>query len=266
MDAAQVRGIVDDLASSEIAPWVDRVAGLEEGLRGEVIRELGRRTVAAVEAQSQPSLPRDGQVIYAMAVRLAGPKLEPKPLEPFIDFACWAAVHQGREGCFIVWRFGTQCFAPMLKLRKDNHAFIHMFVGYVIADFTLGSFRGKASTDGRIREVCVEALQGCPEDLRPHYRAILAAIGDESALDALPELLHSDLAADWLYAHQLIGRMFERQSPYRDRELGDINIGYRRPDQAQKVWGPLNERILVWWAEHRARMGYDRETGLWRAD
>lgn len=257
---------MDELKTSEVSPWAERVARLDEPLRSQVAHELGRRVMTIVEGTPVPSIPKEGLAIKELMVKVAGAKPELKQLEPFLDFVVWASIHQGREGCFTVWKFGTQCFAPMLKLRRDAHTFVHMFVGYVIVDFTLGSFRGKASTDNRIREVCGEELARCPEELRPHYRAILAAIGDESALDALPALLKSEVVADWLYAHLFIERMFAKGSPYTDGEISRDNSDYRRPEQGAKVWGALNERILAWWSAHRERMAYDRKTGLWRAD
>jgi len=256
---AEARVMVDRMPSDDILRWTQGVQDLHDPLKYAVCRELARRAVAAGEA-STPDHPTQLKEVEAIRLLVSG---EHVPPDSFLEFSVWVSAHQGREGFFTIWKFGAKAFPFVLRLRQDHHDFVAKHYGYLISECVVGSLRGKASTDEANLAFCKEALTRCPPELRPHYRAILAALGDEDSLEVFPVLLKSDQPADQIYAHVMLEGMFPKTSLYLAYEISRL-IGASRPGAAGlETWRPLTKRILEWWEKKRDEMRYDETTKSW---
>lgn len=271
---SQVQSIVDELAGSEVKAWAEKVKALDAPLRWAVNAELGNRTIALLEdwkslqlmvlLQEWQSKREDGDKVpkelEAIRVILEG---SGGRLEGLTDYMVFAGAHMGHEGFDNVWLIGVKAFPSILKLRRDKHYAEQWYVGKFLVEYVLGSFRGREHSDDKIVEFCQEELTRCPAELRPHYKAILAALGDESCLDAIPTLLKSDAPADWIFGHDLIEKMFAF-APYWPGQLDSIRTVDTSRERASGLWSALNEKTLAWWSKNRSRMIYVKKAGVWR--
>jgi hypothetical protein len=253
----QVSAIVDDLARTDVPAWTERVRGLEESLRLAVKHELGRRAIAIGEQLTDDREPKEFEAIRVLFGKAGG------QLEGFTDFIVWVSAHQGRQGFQTIWGIGVKAFPSVFQLRQDRHYNTSKLIGKLVLEYALGSFRGKAHTDATVVDFCTGELTRCPPELRPHYRSILAALGDKECLDAIPTLLKSKLIADWQYGHWLIEMMFKSAAPYGEFELLHVHGEDTSSDSGGKLWPPVNEKTMTWWKENRGRMTFDPKKVAW---
>lgn len=259
----EAAAVVDDLAGSEVAEWGQRVLKLDRKLRDRVARELSHRATAAGESMAEGQLepPKEMQAVRWLLERKA------TLLGPMIDVVVWSSLHGGRQGMFQIFNLGLKGLPATLKCRRDKHKFVPGMIGYIWADYILGSFRNKLLTDRKVREYFEDELKSCPAEFRPHHEAVLAALGDATRLDALPTLLRSPVLADQQFAHLFLFGMFWEQSPYSKDEIsgspgGDMSVSV--PHEEEAPWKPIQERALKWWEDHREAMTYDAEAKRWR--
>jgi len=258
--ATEARALVDSLTAAHLKEWAEGVEQLQAPLKAAVRRELARRAVK-VREEEEPGQPATLHK-EVEAIRVLTPLPPDPPPADFLDYLVWTAAHRGRDGYEEIWAMGLKAFPSLLKLRRDRHPSVLPTIGIVMSESIVGSRRWRASSDAEIAGRCREELDRCPADCKPHYRAILAALGDDSALDAFPALLKSDLAADQIYGHLLLDGMFSKDSPYADRELRTL---VNRPPGSSPAdpWPLLTRRVLAWWDKHHDRLSYDQKVGFW---
>lgn len=256
---AEARVMVDRLPADNIVGWTQGIQDLQEPVQYAVCRELARRAVREGEASS-PEHPPGLKEVEAIRLLLSGEHVSP---DSFLEFSVWVSAHQGREGFFTIWKFGAKAFPFVLRLRLDHHEAVAKNYGYLISECVVGSLRGKASTDEANQAFCKEALTRCPPELRPHYRAILAALGDEDSLEVFPVLLKSELPQDQAYAHGMLEAMFPKTSPYAPHEIDRLLGASSGGAAGLETWRPLTKRVLEWWDKRRDEMRYDETAKSW---
>ena len=253
----EARALVDSLSAAHLKEWTEGVEEAQPGLKSAVKRELARRAIAVSEAdEADKPAPLHKEV---EAIRMLTPlPPDPAPAE-FIDYTVWAAAHQGRGSFDAVWALGPKALPSILKLRNDKHPLVLQAVGYLVAEYVGGSQRWKSAGDEAVTGFCTAELTRCPEDCKPHYRALLAAMGTVESLDAFPTLLKAQAVGDQIAAHLVTEAMFAAGSPYAQQELKKYALGKPQDD----VWRALSQRALEWWEKNRDRLSYDAKLRFW---
>jgi len=253
------RVLVESLKDEQATLWCDSVKDLEPGLRTAVHLELTRRAVEAREKDPPGPEPshKEVQAIRLLLVRT------PESAGDFADFLVWSAAHKGAEGEKAIRALGIGAFPSVLKLRHDRHPEVSQGIAVILSQRLIGGRASRVSTDEQIITFCKDELTRCPEDCRPSYRAILATLGDDEALDAFPALLKSNVLADQILGHLLLYGVISKGNPYTEAAMKAL---VATPGQQPELWQALSKRILGWWEQHHGRLVFDAKVGFWNAE
>jgi hypothetical protein len=248
--------LVDSLKDEQATLWCDSVKDLEPGLRTAVHLELTRRAVEVREQDPPGPEPshKEVQAIRLLLVR------SPESSGDFADFLVWSSAHKGAEGEKAIRSLGIGAFPSVLKLRGDRHPEVSQGIAVILSQRLIGGRASRVSTDEQIVTFCKDELTRCPEDCRPSYRAILATLGDEMALDAFPALLKSEVLADQILGHLLLYGVISKGNPYTETEMRAL---LSTSGKERDLWQSQSRRILEWWEKHHDRLVFDANTGFW---
>jgi hypothetical protein len=256
----EARGLVDSLSDEQVSLWADSVSDLEPALRAAVHRELARRAVA-VREKDPPDQPEPAHK-ETQAIRLLLNR-NTKDAADFVDFLVWSSAHKGPEGEQSIRSLGIRAFPSLLKLRRDHHPEVSQRIAVLLSQRVAGGRKSRVTSDEQITAFCREELTRCPEDDRPHYRAILAALGEAEGLDAFPTLLRSEVLVDQIVAHLLLYGMMSKGTPYSEATMKAlVATTGKRPE----LWQSMNELVLDWWQRNHDRLSFDPATGYWNVE
>jgi hypothetical protein len=249
--------MVDSLKDEQTSLWADSVEDLEPGLRTAVHLELSRRAVEVSE--KDPPDQREAAHKEVQAIRLILVR-SPNAAGDFADFVVWTSAHKGAEGEKALRALGIGAFPAVLKLRRDRHPEVTQGIAVILSQRLIGGRASRVTTDEQIITFCKDELTRCPEDCRPSYRAILATLGDDTALDAFPALLKSEVLADQILAHLLLYGVISKGNPYDETEMRALlSTAGKKVD----LWQAQSRRILGWWEKNLDRLVFDAKTGFW---
>jgi len=252
--------IVDELSGTDMVEWTTHVRALEEPLRLAVNQEVARRAIVVCENATTVEEVDNAKEMNAalLLVQKADGRLD-----GLTDFIVFVSAHQGHSGFDVIYGIGVKAFPSILKLRQDRHHGVSKVVGKLLVEYVLGSFRHRGHSDAAVKAFCTEEAARCPHELQPHYHALLAALGDPGALEAIPQLLNSDVVPDWDYAHRLAETMFRKAPPLGYDELRHVRDENTSTVQGRNLWPPLNQKLQEWWRQNRDRMVYLEKQERW---
>jgi hypothetical protein len=257
---AEARALVDSLTDEQVSLWTDSISDLEPTVRSAVHRELAGR--ACTVREKDPPDASDPVHKETQAIRLILGR-SPKAAADFVDFLVWTSAHKGALGEQEIFGLGIRAFPSLLKLRRDRHSEVSQRTAVLLSQRLSGGRQTRVSSDEQIQAFCKEELTRCPEDCRPHYRAILAALGQEEELAAFPALLRSEVLMDQIVAHLLLYGMLNKGTPYTEAAMKAL---VATTGKQPELWHSLSARILDWWERSRGQLAFDAATGYWNLE